>query len=83
MMKPKLFSVPYYPCSVLLIGFLLTISIGGYNNREQMEKKAIAIGNAFQRAQLLSPENNLRANTLLNTYIDARIGFLTAAHRQK
>lgn len=68
----------------LLIGFLLTISIGGYNNREQMEEnEAIAIGNAFQRAQLLSPENNLRANTLLNTYIDARIDFFNGGSQAK
>lgn len=68
----------------LLIGFLLTISIGGYNNREQMEEnEAIAIGNAFQRAQLLSPEKNLRANTLLNTYIDARIDFFNGGSQAK
>ncbi|MFL9149828.1 hypothetical protein AB9E65_13710 [Escherichia coli] len=68
----------------LLIGFLLTISIGGYNNRAQMEEnESIAIGNAFQRAQLLSPENSKKANILLNTYINARIEFFNAGSQAK
>lgn len=68
----------------LLIGFLLTISIGGYNNREQMEEnEAITIGNAYQRAQLLSPENNLQAQVLLKDYLDARISFFNAGSQAK
>ncbi|AIN63185.1 hypothetical protein U2T78_004450 [Providencia stuartii] len=60
----------------LLIGFVLSISISGYNNRQQTEEnEAIAIGNAYQRAQLLNSSDRREAIHLLQQYLDARIEF--------
>lgn len=60
----------------LMIGFVLSISINGYNQRQQTEEnEAIAIGNAYQRIQLLDNREHEKAMTLLQQYIEARIGF--------
>lgn len=60
----------------LLIGFVLSISINGYNNRQQTEEnEAIAVGNAFQRAQLLESNDRSEASRLLQQYLNARIEF--------
>ncbi|MBP6121863.1 MULTISPECIES: bestrophin-like domain [Providencia] len=60
----------------LLIGFVLSISINGYNNRQQTEEnEAIAIGNAYQRAQLLGDTDRMEASKLLQQYLEARIEF--------
>nr|WP_272689679.1 hypothetical protein [Providencia sp. PROV033] len=60
----------------LLIGFVLSISINGYNNRQQTEEnEAIAIGNAYQRAQLLSGDERAEASLLIQQYLEARIEF--------
>lgn len=62
----------------LLIGFVLSISINGYNNRQQTEEnEAIAIGNAYQRAQLLSGDERAEASLLIQQYLEARIEFLS------
>ncbi len=61
----------------LLIGFVLSISINGYNNRQQTEEnEAIAIGTAYQRAQLLNNSiDKAEASQLLQQYLEARIEF--------
>ncbi|MCW2255178.1 Na+-driven multidrug efflux pump [Providencia alcalifaciens] len=60
----------------LLIGFVLSISINGYNNRQQTEEnEAIAIGIAYQRAQILDSSDREQAIHLLQQYLDARIEF--------
>ncbi len=60
----------------LLIGFVLSISINGYNNRQQTEEnEAIAIGTAYQRAQLLNADDRNNASQLLQQYLEARIEF--------
>lgn len=60
----------------LLIGFVLSISINGYNNRQQTEEnEAIAIGTAYQRAQLLSTDDRGKASQLIQQYLEARIEF--------
>lgn len=62
----------------LLIGFVLSISINGYNNRQQTEEnEAIAIGSAYQRAQILDSSDREQAIHLLQQYLDARIEFLS------
>ncbi|HGN1705235.1 TPA: hypothetical protein ACKRTE_001066 [Providencia rettgeri] len=60
----------------LLIGFVLSISINGYNNRQQTEEnEAIAIGTAYQRAQLLSTDDRNKSSLLIQEYLEARIEF--------
>ncbi|KQN99339.1 MULTISPECIES: hypothetical protein [Stenotrophomonas] len=64
----------------LLIGFLLSFAIGGYNTRMAAEEnEAIAIGNAFQRTTLLGAERQAQAERLLLDYLDRRVGFFAAA----
>ncbi|MCL7713346.1 hypothetical protein [Stenotrophomonas mori] len=63
----------------LLIGFLLSFAIGGYNTRMAAEEnEAIAIGNAFQRTTLLGAERQAHAERLLGDYLEQRIGFFDA-----
>ncbi len=63
----------------LLIGFLLTIAISGYNSRIQAEEnEAVAIGNAFQRTSLLNDEHQIIAENLLQEYLSLRIAFYEA-----
>jgi len=60
----------------LLIGFVLSISIGGYNERQKTEEnEMIVIGTALQRTQLLDLPQREKAEKLLNEYLDARIEF--------
>lgn len=61
----------------LLIGFLLSIAIGGYNTRVSAEEnEAMAIGNALQRASLLATEQEQRqAEQMLQAYLNSRIQF--------
>ncbi|GAB1440845.1 hypothetical protein MASR2M36_36300 [Providencia sp.] len=55
---------------------MLSISINGYNNRQQTEEnEAIAIGSAYQRAQLLSTDDRNKASLLIEQYLEARIEF--------
>lgn len=62
----------------LLIGFVLSISINGYNQRQQTEEnEAIAIGNAYQRIQLLDQSEQEVAIEVLQQYLSARIAFFT------
>lgn len=63
----------------LLIGFVLSISINGYDNRQvKEENEAIAIGKALQYLPLISAENRESAKRLLQQYLNARIEFFKA-----
>lgn len=60
----------------LLIGFVLTISIGGYNDRQRTEEnEMVVIGTAFQRTELLPQDVQNHAKNILNEYLNARINF--------
>lgn len=60
----------------LLIGFVLTISIGGYNDRQKTEEnEAIVIGSAFQKIDLLPLDQQQNAQNILIDYLDARVNF--------
>lgn len=60
----------------LLMGFILSIAIGGYNAREQTEEQeAIAIANASQNTAMLSEESQRQAYPLLQQYLSTRIAF--------
>jgi hypothetical protein len=63
----------------LLIGFVLSISIGGYNDRQRTEEnEMIVIGTAIQRTQLLPLDQRENAHRLLHEYLDARIDFFNS-----
>lgn len=64
----------------LLMGFLLSIAISGYNSRVAGEEnEAIVIGNAFQRTTLLLSESQVsQAEVLLHDYLNLRIRFFEA-----
>lgn len=60
----------------LLIGFILSFAIGGYNMRVAAEEnEAIAIGNAFQRNSLLKDSHQQQAKALLQDYLSLRTQF--------
>lgn len=60
----------------LLIGFVLSISISGYNNRQQTEEnEAMAIGSAYQRIQILDGQERIDSLNLLSQYLNSRIEF--------
>jgi hypothetical protein len=61
----------------LLLGFLLSFAISGYNTRISSEEhEAIAVANAFQRTSLLvSSDAQEQAKTILEKYLAARILF--------
>lgn len=65
----------------LLLGFLLSFAISGYNARVSAEEnEAIAVANAFQRTSLLpSSSAQEQAKALLDQYLQARIQFYKAA----
>lgn len=66
----------------LLIGFVLSISIGGYNDRQKTEEnEMIVIGTAMQRTQLLAPDQQENAENLLGEYLDARIEFFKSQNQ--
>lgn len=63
----------------LLIGFILSFAINGYNTRVAAEEnEAIAIGNAFQRTTLLDHAHQEQAEDMLNQYLQSRIQFFEA-----
>lgn len=60
----------------LLIGFILTFAIGGYNTRVAAEEnEAIAVGNAFQRTSLLKDSHQGQARQILSDYLQLRTQF--------
>jgi hypothetical protein len=63
----------------LLIGFVLSISISGYNNRQQTEEnEAMAIGSAYQRIQILDGQERIDSINLLAGYLHSRIEFFNS-----
>lgn len=68
----------------LLMGFILSIAIGGYNTRVTAEEnEAMAIGNAFQRTTLLMTESHKdQAEKMLHDYLQLRIRFFNAPNEE-
>lgn len=64
----------------LLIGFLLSFAISGYNTRVSAEEhEAMALANAFQRTTLLpTTEAQAQAEAILDKYLASRIAFYQA-----
>jgi len=64
----------------LLIGFLLSFAISGYNTRVSSEEnEAMAVANAFQLTALLPTSSaQQQAETLLDKYLASRIAFYHA-----
>lgn len=64
----------------LLIGFLLSFAISGYNTRVAAEEhEALAVANAWQRTALLSSTaTQTQAQAMLDQYLDLRIHFYQA-----
>jgi len=63
----------------LLMGFILSIAIAGYNAREQTEEQeAIAIANAMQNTAMLTEESQIQAYPLLQQYLSTRIAFFNS-----
>ena len=65
----------------LLMGFLLSFAISGYNTRVSAEEnEAIAVANAYQRTSLLSHSSaQEQAESLLDQYLQARVQFYKAS----
>jgi len=62
----------------LMIGFVLSISIQGFDERQKTEQnEAIAIGSAYQYSQLLDAENKMQVQQLLDQYLAVRIDFFS------
>lgn len=60
----------------LLLGFILSFAISGYNTRVMAEEnEAIAIGNALQRTTLLQAQHQVPAQKILQDYLQLRIQF--------
>ncbi|WP_392561078.1 hypothetical protein RHO12_07715 [Orbus sturtevantii] len=63
----------------LMIGFVLSISIQGFDERQKTEQnEAIAIGSAYQYSKLLDAENQIQVRQLLDQYLAVRIDFFLA-----
>lgn len=69
----------------LLIGFLLSFAISGYNTRVSTEEhEAMALANAFQRTSLLANAGTqAHAQVLLDKYLAARIQFYEAPDEEQ
>ncbi|MFA7581087.1 hypothetical protein [Castellaniella sp.] len=68
----------------LLLGFLLSFAIAGYNTRMQAEEnEAFAIGHAMQRAALLQAHEQSAAEGMLKDYLQERILFFGTADPQE
>lgn len=64
--------------SGLLIGFMFSLSIGGYVARGQAEvREALAIGQVWQYAGLQSADGQKKTEKLLNAYRDDRTHFFS------
>ncbi|WP_392552953.1 hypothetical protein RHO14_03545 [Orbus wheelerorum] len=63
----------------LMIGFVLSISIQGFDERQKTEQnEAIAIGSAYQYSKLLDPKSQIQVKQLLDQYLAVRIDFFMA-----
>src|SRR5512139_1182402 len=62
----------------LIIGFSFSMAIDRYDLRKRCEQaEAIAIGTEYSRADLLTPADAAKVQTLLKRYLDQRILFYT------
>ncbi|WER49666.1 hypothetical protein CupriaWKF_21270 [Cupriavidus sp. WKF15] len=63
----------------LLIGFTLSMAVGRYDQRKNLEEEeANAIGTEYLRADLMEPESGDKARKLLARYLDQRIRYYVA-----
>jgi hypothetical protein len=61
-----------------LIGFSFSMAVNRYDLRKNCEQaEAIAIGTAYSRADLLTPRDAAKVQTLLRRYLDQRVLFYT------
>ena len=68
----------------LLVGFMLSFSMSGYDARMVAEEnEAIAIGNAFQRTTLLDERHQNQAKVILTDYLNLRIQFYETLDEDK
>lgn len=68
----------------LLVGFLVSVAISGYNMRVSAEEnEAMAIGNALQHTALLQERHQAPAQAMLQDYLRLRIAFFEAADDQQ
>lgn len=68
----------------LLVGFMLSFSMSGYDARIGAEEnEAIAIGNAFQRTTLLDERHRDQAKAILTDYLNLRIRFYETLDEDK
>ncbi|MDH5856421.1 hypothetical protein [Lampropedia aestuarii] len=68
----------------LLVGFLVSVAINGYNSRVAAEEnEATAIGNAFQHTSLLQERYQAPAEAMLQDYLRLRIAFFEASNDQQ
>ena len=62
----------------LIIGFSFSMAVNRYDLRKNCEQaEAIAIGTEYSRADLLTPADAAKVQTLLKRYLDQRILFCT------
>ncbi len=67
----------------LLIGFTLSMAVGRYDQRKNLEEEeANAIGTEYLRADLLEAESGDQARKLLASYLDQRIRYYGALNEQ-
>ncbi|CAG2155636.1 hypothetical protein LMG31506_05460 [Cupriavidus yeoncheonensis] len=63
----------------LLIGFTLSMAVGRYDQRKNLEEEeANAIGTEYLRADLMDPEGGDKARKLLARYLEQRIRYYRA-----
>lgn len=63
----------------LLIGFSLSMAVGRYDQRKNLEEEeANAIGTEYLRADLIEPESGEKARKLLARYLEQRIRYYQA-----
>jgi len=69
---------------VLIIGFTFSMAVNRYDMRKNYEEQeANAIGTEYVRADLLSPADAARVQSLLRNYLDQRILHYGARNRQR
>ncbi len=67
----------------LLIGFTLSMAVGRYDQRKNLEEEeANAIGTEYLRADLIGPEGGDKVRKLLASYLDQRIRYYSAHSEQ-
>jgi hypothetical protein len=68
----------------LIIGFSFSMAVTRYDQRKNYEEaEANAIGTAYVRADLLSPDDAVRVRDLLKAYLDQRVAFYLARDQRQ